>query len=57
MLIIISLKYARKGLINNNPAGVQITAWRQTGDKPLSEPMLANYNDTYMRLLASMSLT
>ena len=26
--------------INNNPAWVQIMAWRRPGDKPLSEPML-----------------
>ena len=27
--------------INNNPAQVQIMAWRQRGAKPLSEPMMA----------------
>ena len=37
----ISLKFIPKGLINNIPALVQIMAWRRTGDKPLSEPMLA----------------
>ena len=29
-----------KGPINNSPALVQIMAWRRSGDKPLSEPML-----------------
>ena len=29
-----------KGPINNKPALVQIMAWRPTGDKSLSEPML-----------------
>ena len=39
-LIKISLKYVRKGPINNNPALVQVMAWRRIGDKPLSEPMM-----------------
>ena len=36
-----SLKYVPKGPINNIPALVQIMAWCQSGDKPLSEPMMA----------------
>ena len=36
----ISLKFVPKGLINNIPSLVQIMAWRPTGDKPLSEPMM-----------------
>ena len=36
----ISLKFNPKGLINNNPALVQIMAWCRLGDKPLSEPMM-----------------
>ena len=36
----ISLKFIPKGPINNNPALVQIMAWRRPGDKPLSEPMM-----------------
>ena len=39
--IAISLKYVHKGSINNIPALVQIMAWRQPGDKPLSESMMA----------------
>ena len=35
----ISLKFVPKVLIDNNPALVQIMAWRRWGDKPLSEPM------------------
>ena len=35
-----SLKFVRKGQINNIPALVQIMAWRRPGDKPLSEPMM-----------------
>ena len=40
ILIKFSLKYVHKGLIDNNPALVQIMAWRRPGDKPLSEPMV-----------------
>ena len=38
----ISLKFVPKGPINNIPALVQIMAWRRSGDKPLSEPMMVN---------------
>ena len=36
----ISLQFVPKGPINNNPALVQIMAWRRSGDKPLSKPMM-----------------
>ena len=36
----ISLKFVLQGPINNIPALVQIMAWRQPGDKPLSGPMM-----------------
>ena len=42
ILIKISLKFVPKGPINNIPALVQIRAWRGSGDKPLSEPMLVS---------------
>ena len=38
----ISLNCVSKGPINNNPALVQIMAWRRPGDKPLSEPMMVS---------------
>ena len=38
----ISLKLVPKGPINNIPALVQIMAWRRSGDKPLSEPMMVS---------------
>ena len=38
----ISLKFVHKGPINNNPSLVQIMAWRRSGDKPLSEPMMVS---------------
>ena len=38
----ISLKFVPKGPINNIPALVRIMAWRRSGDKPLSEPMMVS---------------
>ena len=38
----ISPKFVPKGPINNIPALVQIMAWRHSGDKPLSEPMMVS---------------
>ena len=38
----ISLKIVSKCLINNNPALVQIMAWRRPGDKPLSETIMVS---------------
>ena len=45
----ISLKFVPTSPIDNNPALVQIKAWHQLGDKPLSEPMLIWFTDAYMR--------
>ena len=42
ILIMISLKFAPKGPINNIPALVLIMAWRRPGDKPLSEPIMVS---------------
>ena len=42
ILIKISLKFVPKGPINNIPALVQVMAWRRSGDKPLSEPMMVS---------------
>ena len=49
ILIQISLKFVPEGPINNNPALVQIMAWRRSGDKPISEPTLTQFIDAYMR--------
>ena len=38
----IPLKFVPRGPINNIPALVQIMAWRRSGDKPLSEPMVVS---------------
>ena len=40
ILIQISLKFVPRGPISNNPTLVQMMAWRRSGDKPLSEPMM-----------------
>ena len=45
----ISLKFVPRSLIDNKPALVQVMAWRRTGGKPLSEPMLTQFIDAYMR--------
>ena len=42
ILIKISLKFVPMSPINNNPSLVQIMAWRRSGDKPLSEPMMVS---------------
>ena len=49
-LIKISLKLVPKGLIDNNPAMVQIMPWRRIGDRPFSEPMLIRFADVYAAL-------
>ena len=40
ILIKISLKFVTKYPMNNIPELVQIMAWHQPGDMPLSEPMM-----------------
>ena len=50
----ISSKFISKGPVNNIAALVQIMAWRRPGDKPLSEPMVAQFFDAYMDHAASM---
>ena len=50
ILIKISLKF-----VTTIPTLVQIMAWCQTGDKPLSQPMRVSFTDPYIRHSASMS--
>ena len=38
ILILISLNFVSKGTFSNTSALVKVMAWRQPGDKPLSEP-------------------
>ena len=47
--IIISLKFAPNGPINNDTALVQVMAWCQTGNNPLPEPMLTQFTNAYMQ--------
>ena len=49
VLIEISLKFVPKGPIDNNPELVQKMAWRRIGVGTLSEPMLTQLTDAYMR--------
>ena len=49
ILIKISLKFVPKGQIKDIPALAQIMAWDRISDKPLSEPMMTQFNDAYMR--------
>ena len=51
----ITLKFFPHGPFNNIPALVQIMAGGRSGDKPLSEPMMAHVADAYMCHSASMS--
>ena len=51
----ISLNFVPKGPIDNKSSLVQVMAWRRIGDKPLHEPMMTKFNDTYMCHPASMS--
>ena len=48
-LIRISPKIVPKGTIYLQAALVQVMALRQMGDKPLSEPMLTQFIDAYIR--------
>ena len=45
----ISLTFVPKGQVDNTLALVQIMAWRRTGNKPLSEPIMTRFDDAYMR--------
>ena len=51
----ISFDFVSNGPIENMPAMVQVMAWRRTGDKPLSEPVMTEFNNTYMHHLALVS--
>ena len=49
------VKFTHKGLSNNMPSLVQAIALGQTGDKTLSESIMAYFSDAYMCHLASIS--
>ena len=45
----ISLEFVPRSPIDNKPALVQVMAWHLTGNKPLSEPVVTQFTDAYMR--------
>ena len=51
ILIKIPLIFAPNGPIHSIAALLQTTAWRRSGDKPLSDPIMAKFTDAYMRHL------
>ena len=42
ILIKISLKFVPMGPVNNTKSFVETMAWRQAGNKPLSQPMMGS---------------
>ena len=51
----ISLKFVPRGPIDNIPALVQIMAWHLTGDRRLSEPMMAHITRAYRGWVKNIS--
>ena len=49
ILIRISLKFIRKGPVDNTSILVQIMAWRRAGHNPLSDPMMTKFFDAVLR--------
>ena len=52
----ISLKFVPWDLIENKSTLIQVMAWSGTSNKPLTEPMMTQFNDAYMHHPASMTL-
>ena len=48
LFVRISLKFVPKGPKYHNSVLVQVMAWYQTGPKPLTEPKITQFTDTYM---------
>ena len=49
------MKFVPMGPFENKSAFMQVIAWRLSGDKPLSEPMMTQENDTCMCLPTSIN--
>ena len=45
----ISLEFVPRSPFDNKPALVQVMARHLTGNKPLPEPMMTQFTDTYMQ--------
>ena len=50
------MQFIPRGALNNIPAFVQIMARRRSGGKPLSEQMMAKFNEAYMSHSATIEL-
>ena len=48
-IIQIWMKFIPRSPIDNKPTLVQVMAWCRAGNKPLSEPMMTQLIDAYMR--------
>ena len=48
ILITILQKFVAKDPIDNMPSVVWVIAWCWTGNKPISKPVMAQFNNTYM---------
>ena len=48
ILLRISLKFVHTGPVANKPTLVQIMAWHLSVNKPLSEPLMAQFTDVYI---------
>ena len=55
ILIKISLEFVPLGPVDNKSTLVQVMAWCRVGDKPLPEPRLTLFTDTYMQHSREMS--
>ena len=53
ILIQILLSFVSSGSVDNKSALVQVMVCRQTGDKPLAEPMMTHFTNVYMCLPAA----
>ena len=49
------MTFVPQSQINNIPALIQITPWHRSGDKPLSEPIMAQFTNAHMRQSVSMN--
>ena len=45
----ISMNFFPRGPIDSKPALVQLMVWRRVDDKPIPEPMMAQFTDACMR--------
>ena len=51
-----SLKHFPWGLIDKKSSLIEVMVWRRTGDKPLPQPKMTQFNDAHTRHQASIVL-